>query len=75
MKPELNSFWTLEDSHMNYCDVATYECNLQQCPDLMDCCQLFCTDLPTIGGLFLLISIILLLCLFITLITMIARNN
>ena len=62
----MSDFWTWGNYvSWEHCIEANRICNLDNCPDTMNCCVSNCVGMPTIKGIVLLLSITILVMFFI----------
>jgi hypothetical protein len=62
----MSDFWTWGNYvSWEVCIEANRICNLDNCPDTMNCCVTNCVGMPTIKGIVLVLSITILVMFFI----------
>lgn len=62
----MSEFWTFgKYVSWEHCIRAAKQCNLENCPDTLNCCSVNCIGMPTIKGIVLLISITTIILFFI----------
>ena len=72
----MSEFWTWGNYvSWNNCIEANRICNLNNCPDTMNCCVTNCTGMPTIKGIVLMLSITIIVMFFIWVFSVVRTAN